>query len=237
MSPAAECLLTALCGGALAALTAVVCLCRSLRRQREENRRLRQVLLLGAHMGQEELEQLRRLRHDLRHYLRTADGAARTEEIAGALGEALESPLPAGGVLDALARYYRGQGETLGFQTDIRLELPFSQDVLLPDLCLVVSNLLENAVEALQREGGGWLRARSISRPGYISLAVGNTCTRPLCARSGRYLSSKGAGRTGMGLATVQEVARRYGGSCTFSADGAQFRAYVFLPCPPRRPV
>lgn len=50
---------------------------------------------------------------------------------------------------------------------------------------------------------------------------------------NGRYLSSKGAGRTGVGLETVREVARRHGGSCSFSACEGQFRAHVFLPTDP----
>ncbi|MBM6723193.1 GHKL domain-containing protein [Pseudoflavonifractor phocaeensis] len=226
-------LLLLLCGVALAALVVLFCLCRFLRRQREENRRLRQVLLLESHMEREELEALRRLRHDLRHYLRIAGGAMEEGRPGGLLEGTLERPLPAGGVLEALTRYYRGQGEQLGFQTDIRLELTPFQDALLPDLCLVVSNLLENAVEALQREGGGWLRARGIAAPGYVSLVVGNSCAQPLRIHNGRYLSSKGAGRTGVGLETVREVARRHGGSCSFSVCEGQFRAHVFLPTAP----
>ena len=50
---------------------------------------------------------------------------------------------------------------------------------LLPDVCLVLSNLLENAVEALQREGTGWLRARCRSAQGYLSLVVGNSSSAP----------------------------------------------------------
>ena len=94
------------------------------------------------------------------------------------------------------------------------------------------ANLLENAVEALQREGGGWLRARCISTEGYLSLVVGNASTARLRSVNGRYLSSKAEGRFGLGLATVQEIARKYGGRAEFTADGEQFLASVFLPCP-----
>ncbi len=225
-------LVVALAGAVLAALVWIVRLRKALRQKQEENQRLKRVLLLGSHSAQEDLSALRKLRHDLRHYLLMTDTATLPED----LGKTLEQPLSAEGgqswALTSLERYYREQGEALGFETDIRLNLELPQEELLPDLCLVVSNLLENAVEALRREGGGWLRARSKSAPGYVSLVVCNSCSQVLRTWNGRYLSSKAEGRFGMGLATVQEIARRYGGSWEFSADGTQFRAVVFLPCP-----
>lgn len=221
-------LLLVLAGAALSALIWALRQRRALRRTQRENQRLRQILLLGSNSAQQDLNALRKLRHDLRHYLLATDAP---ED----LGKTLEQPLSGGEAqswaLTSLERYYRQRGEALGFETDIRLNLELPREDLLPDLCLVVSNLLENAVEALEREGGGWLRARSRSAPGYVSLVVGNTCSHTLRTRNGRYLSSKAEGRLGVGLATVQEIARRYGGSSEFFADGKQFRAEVFLPC------
>ena len=94
----------------------------------------------------------------------------------------------------------------------------------------IFSNLLENSLEALQREGGGWLRARSVSTSGYFSLVVGNSCTRPLRSLNGHYLSSKSPGRFGIGLATIQEVAQHYGGNAEFTVENGEFRASIFLP-------
>ena len=121
------------------------------------------------------------------------------------------------------------RAEALGFQVDLRITLSQVWEDAIPDVCLVLSNLLENAIEALQREGGGWLRARSTAAGGYVSLVVGNSCTRPLRTLGGRYLSSKAPGRFGIGLETVREVAQRYGGQAEFTAGNGEFRASVFL--------
>lgn len=207
----------------------------ALRREREENRRLRGVLEESARVAQADADQLRQLRHDLRHYLLLAEAGAAGREEAGTLRSHLErAPAPGreSWALSALERYYQAQAQALGLQADLRLVPPQSWEGLVPDLCLVVSNLLENALEALQREGGGWLRVRSVSTAGYYSLVVGNCCTRPLRSINGRYLSSKAPGRFGIGLSTVQSVARRCGGQAEFTVENGEFRASVFLPRP-----
>lgn len=207
----------------------------ALRREREENRRLRELLQEGSRLAQADSDRLRQLRHDLRHYLLLAEAGAAGREEAGTLRSHLErAPAPGreSWALSALERYYQAQAQALGLQADLRLVPPQSWEGLVPDLCLVVSNLLENALEALQREGGGWLRVRSVSTAGYYSLVVGNCCTRPLRSINGRYLSSKAPGRFGIGLSTVQSVARRCGGQAEFTVENGEFRATVFLPRP-----
>lgn len=208
----------------------------ALRREREENRRLRELLQEGSRLAQADADQLRQLRHDLRHYLLLAEGAAPADGEEADVPRPPPEQLSASGreswALSALEQHYQAQAQALGFQADLRLLPPQAWEGIVPDLCLVVSNLLENALEALQREGGGWLRVRSVSTAGYYSLVVGNSCTRPLRSINGRYLSSKAPGRFGIGLSTVQAVARRCGGQAEFTVADGEFRATVFLPRP-----
>lgn len=210
----------------------------TLRREREENRRLRDLLQAGSQLAQADQAQLRQLRHDLRHYLVLAEEAAAESKEAHTPWAAPEpaSEERISWAIAALERHYQEQASALGFQADLRIIPPHAWDGLLPDLCLLLSNLLENSLEALQREGGGWVRARSVATPGYFSLVVGNTCTRPLKAVNGRYLSSKAPGRFGIGLSTVREVARRYGGQAEFTVENGEFRASLFLPRPDTLP-
>lgn len=164
---------------------------------------------------------LRRLRHDMRHYAITA--GAMSETAASQTGDS---------AIGSLVEHYRRQAEDLGIAADLMLDLDGCGDEMLPDLCLVVSNLLENAVEALHGQKDGWLRARSCYTEGYITLVIGNSCAVPLRQHHGTYRSSKVRGRSGIGLATVYDVARHYGGRAVFTADGKQFMASVFLTRP-----
>lgn len=209
---------------------------RELRREQEENRQLRSLLQTSSQFAQSDLAQLRQLRHDLRQYLVLDDGVSFPEETAAALREALDAAPPAAGreswAVSALERHYRERAQALGFQADLRISPPQAWAGMLPDFCLLLGNLLENSLEALQREGSGWLRARSVSTAGYFSLVVGNSCTKPLQVRGGHYLSRKAPGRVGIGLETIREIAERYGGQAEFTVKDGEFRASVFLPRP-----
>ena len=220
---------------ALGLLLKALGLSKALRREREENSRLRRLLQIGTQAAGNDLAQLRRLRHDLRQYLIFTQSAA-APAAPVSLQDALDAAPPAGEheswAISALEQHYLDRARALGFEADLRITLPQAWEEAIPDVCLVLSNLLENAVEALQREGGGWLRARSVATAGYVSLVVGNTCTRPLRVFGGHYLSSKSPGRFGIGLETVREIARRWGGQAEFTAENGTFRASVFLPRP-----
>ena len=222
---------------ALCLLLAVRRMRGALRREREENCRLRRLLQIGSQAANDDLAQLKRVRHDLRQYLVLAEHTASPAETA-ALRDAIEAASSAGewehGVISALERHYLELARDLGVQADLRIALPQSWEEAIPDLGLVLNNLLENAVEALRREGGGWLRARSVFKNGYFSLVVENSCTKPLRTLGGRYLSSKAPGRFGIGLETVQEIAKRYGGLAEFTVENGAFRVSVFLLRPSR---
>lgn len=209
------CLILLSAAVAMLALT-VVRLSRLLVRARGENQRLREIVTLNSKYSAMDLEELRRLRHDMRHYAITGSAMSASADQGGS-------------AIRALVEYYRAQAASLGVEADLMLDLDGCGDELVPDLCLVVSNLLENAVEALNGQENGWLRARSCYTDGYITLVVGNSCTCVPRMRHGTYKSSKARGRSGIGLATVYEVARHYGGRAVFTADGKQFMASVFL--------
>lgn len=192
---------------------------RVLEQERQENRHLRELLFIGSRETESKLGHLRRLRHDLRRYLQTAEGPTLPQELSSALNQPI-SP-PGNWTLSALVSLYQSQAQALGIESDLCLPVEPDLDELLPDFCLILSNLLENSLEALAREGGGWLRARCTSSGGgYISLVVANSSATHLRRINRRYLSSKRGIRFGTGLSTVQGVVRRRGGRAEFTADG-----------------
>lgn len=106
--------LVLLAGLALGALWKALRLRRALHREREENQQLRKLIQYSSRDVQSDLNTLRQLRHDLRHYLRMAN-APLSEESAAALRQALEQPLSSQGTenwaLAELEHYYCVRGE------------------------------------------------------------------------------------------------------------------------------
>lgn len=189
-----------------------------LSRSRRENARLREVVALSYRHGLGDIEELRRLRHDMRHYALLSGAPSPSSGTEG------------DGVIGALVEHYSGLAAKLGVTADLGLRFDGCEEDLVADLCLVLSNLLENAVEALRGQESGWLRGRSYCAEGYVSLVIGNSCAARLRRRHGAYLSGKARGRAGLGLATIQDVARRHGGKAVFRSDGRMFTASVFIP-------
>lgn len=106
-------------------------------------------------------------------------------------------------------------------------------DLNFPDdeLCILLSNLLENAVEALSRqtEGEKELYLRGDFRDGRLGLVVRNSFSGQVHLRNERYVSTKHEG-FGLGLASVRTIEEKYGGLTSFSVEDGFFQASVWVP-------
>ena len=121
---------------ALGLLLWVLRLRKTLRREREENQRLRRLLRVGSQAASTDLAQMKKLRHDLRQYLTLAEASAVLRDApdpAPPVGE-LES-----WAVSALKRHYLERAKVLGFQADLQITLPQTWEDAIPDVCLVLT--------------------------------------------------------------------------------------------------
>ena len=113
----------------------------------------------------------------------------------------------------------------------MRLDLPETLPVDEMDLCLVLSNLLENALEASLRTAAV---RRQITVTAYLHAArlllieVENPFDGAVKEKNGVFRSSKRKG-DGVGLQSVRHIAERSGGASTFTYQDGVFRARVML--------
>lgn len=186
------------------------------------------------------IEQTRQARHDMRHHFHILQSLAaqeKWESLTAYLTE-VQGGIPAENlglcknpIVDGVAGYfvplYREQGIPLTFELDLPFELP----VLETDLCSVLSNLLENAMEAGLKTAPERRQVKASARlhSGHmVLLSVENTYDGKVREKGGVLLSSKRPGE-GIGLQAVRQTAEKNGGYCRFHYDGGLFCVNVIL--------
>ena len=109
-----------------------------------------------------------------------------------------------------------------------RAEIPVSLTVSELDLCIVIGNLLDNAMEACMElpEEERLIRIYMEMKGNYLYLALTNTAAG---AKQHRFLSTKGEGH-GFGIARVDAIVKKYGGYVTRASEDEAFSTEILLP-------
>jgi signal transduction histidine kinase len=210
----------------------------------EEHRQMeRQLSMQKEHYRQltGQIETARAASHDLRHHMRTlgslADRGA-LEEIRGYLAE-YEPQANTGSVVtysnhpaaDAILHYYAGTASQIHAEFSAVLQLPRSLEISDTDLCILLGNLLENAVEACRRQTTGrrFIYLRGKTEGQQLRLVLDNSYDGLLKEKDGRYYSSKRKG-FGIGMHSVRTIVEAHGGLISFEAEEHVFKASVLIP-------
>ena len=164
----------------------------------------------------EHMDATRQLRHDFRQHLHVIAGlseAKKYDKLNDYLAEyegRLASPhtmLCANAALDAIAGHYQRIAETQNTRISWRLDLPERLPLDEVDLCMMLGNLLENALRGLSVENG----------------YVGEIDFAP----NGLPTSHKKD--HGVGLASVAATVKRHNGTLSIAAKDGVFSAHILL--------
>ncbi len=137
------------------------------------------------------------------------------------------------GAVNALATYYAAIAQKEGIEISCKLNIPKQAGLVQNiDLSRIVGNMLENAIEACRRMEYGTKSIRLQSKVTGDMLALGLTNSFDgnfEKTADGRYLSKKRESGIATGLASIQSIADKYGGTARFEADGRVFKTSVRL--------
>ena len=197
-----------------------------------EEQRARSLLLVQTE------DELSRQRHDLRHHLAAIQELSRDNPALQDYLSALMEQLPQARerfcentVVNAVIAHYASRCE----QTDIA----FSCRLVVPDtgsqatdskLCVIFSNLLENAVEACDRMDGGErsITIQSRMQGPLLSIVMENSFNGIYTWIDSRFRSSK-RNDYDVGLTSIQTLAREAQGDTEFRSEGKTFISSVYL--------
>ena len=98
------------------------------------------------------------------------------------------------------------------------------------DLCVLLGNTLENAVEACEKlNEGRFIRVEIDNRPELLSITVCNSYDGEVKRDKGVLLSRKREHEPGIGLASVREICEKYNGTMQYYDEKDQFAVIMLL--------
>lgn len=191
----------------------------------------------------EGVEEARRARHDLRHHLGVIGGLVSEgkhqeleryiNEYASSVDNLSHENYCENYVVDVILRHFAALCVRQGIEFTVDAGIPEKLQVVDADICSLISNILENALEACVYVVGEKRIAITLKEVNsQLVLLVDNSFDGKAHMRGGRFLSRKRRSLEGVGLASVQAVAAKYGGSSVFIPDAKKgvFTCEVVLP-------
>ncbi len=182
--------------------------------------------------------QLRTLRHDLRNHLTAIRGLLALDEEQRALeyiDQLLGSAAVQGGrrlcANDTANAVLMAKAETMrreGIQAEIAASLPEVLPVEDTDLCALLGNALDNAVEAAVQAPEKWITVRCRAEKGLFMLRVENAA--PQTPAPDLSTSKEDKTAHGFGIPGMREIAERYNGSLETCAMPGKFELVACLP-------
>lgn len=99
------------------------------------------------------------------------------------------------------------------------------------DLCIVIGNLLDNAMEACERleNGDRFARIYISAKNNHLYMSFTNSSGKKAEKVGGLFASSKGQDH-GIGLSRVDSIVKKYGGYVTRASEDGGFTTEVILP-------
>jgi sensor histidine kinase YesM len=109
--------------------------------------------------------------------------------------------------------------------------VPTEISVEIMDLSTILANLLDNALQALEKvKENKQLSVNIKYRKGVLLICISNTYNGIVKFENGEIITTKEKPREhGYGLRNVEAVAQKYDGVCNFTHDNTIFKADVLL--------
>lgn len=188
---------------------------------------------------EEAQQQVRRLRHDMANHF-TALAGLDGESVHRYLNQLSCSPAMQKGV-----RYCENQVANAVLSAKLPMieeeKIEYEWDVHLPDeisimdidLCAMLANGLDNAIDASLKlpEGRRIIKLNVVIDKGFFVLRLVNATDEIIQIKDGRVVTSKKEREFhGFGLTSIREIVVRYGGTVQLEYDGQEFCLLIMIP-------
>lgn len=186
--------------------------------------------------------QVRGWRHDYHNHIQTLKAylaMGETEKIEEYLGKletdltTVDTVVKTGNVMvDAILNSKLSLAKTQDIHLNVKAIVPPELPVSEVELCVILGNLLDNAMESCQKIADPeqrFIRVYVGTLKGQLYLSVTNSAAR-LKRRGNSYLSTKDSGYHGFGLRRIDEITTRCGGYVNRQSEEGVFATEILLP-------
>ena len=186
--------------------------------------------------------QVRGWRHDYRNHIQTMMTLMQSGEYEKVmsyletLGEDLntvDTVLKTGNIMaDAILNSKISLAKSNHIQVDATASIPVKLSMTDIDLCVIIGNLLDNAIEASMTlpEKERMIRIYIEMKKNRLYLSFTNlTAAKKMKKENGVFRSTKGAAR-GFGLLRVDRIVKKYGGYLKRASEDGAFTTEILLP-------
>lgn len=191
----------------------------------------------------EQMREVRAIYHDVRHFvgvIRQLAEEKRYNELTGFLDDYVEkadpAPLPVfceNIVANSILGYYYLQLKKQDIPFRCTCQIPPQLSICDTDLCVVLGNALENAVEAcikLENHQVRYVAAEARSMNGQFLIKITNTYNGLINQNEGSFVSTKNSPFHGLGLHNIKRVVKTCGGFVKIKHSAEIFTLMVAFP-------
>lgn len=192
---------------------------------------------------EEAYRQTRILRHDLKDHLIALNSFLKEGRVSEAeieIEKMLEgNSLNGHGIaetgnlaLDALVNYKNSSAASRGIRMKGLLDVPSDLFVKSADLCVILGNLLDNALEATEKiplDKDRWINLTVRLNKGVLLIAVENPYIGTITVDNQGKIHSHKTGDHGIGLLSVERTISKYNGKMSFHYENETFHVSAAL--------
>lgn len=184
-------------------------------------------------------------RHDMRHHMQYLSACLENGQISQAQEyiRRIYSEIEANKVTvfceneaaNLIFSTFAKRADDSGILMQIRAEIPRQLPISVTNLCVLLSNALENAlhscVEQVQKRRAGTIDVSIYEKNRKFFLQIINSCGENVIFNGGVPVTDRTG--HGIGVRSICAIVEQYGGIYTFSAKDGQFILRISIPFPP----
>ena len=186
--------------------------------------------------------QMRGVKHDLKHHIQTMKAHLimnqykELEEYLNELDEDLDivdTVIKTGNIrIDAVLNSKLAVARARGININAKAIVPAELEINEVDICVIIANLLDNAIEACEKEkerDKQFIRVYIDILKQQLYIYISNSMTNDIQKSGGRYITTKN-GSHGFGLLRIDRVVKKYGGYLNRQHEEGVFATEIMLP-------